>query len=530
MTRSDRTPEVPVVIAGAGPAGLVAAITLARNGIGSLLVERNPSLSPLPRATGVSVRTMELLRSWGLEEQVRAGQLDVTAVGAWAAESLASPEGAVAPLGHPGFEEAAAASPTSLAAVPQDHLEPVLLGHLRQLPAAEVRFGTELAGFDQDADGVTVTLRERAGGAERLVRADWLVGADGAHSRVRSGLGVAMDGPGHLNEQLTVLFEAPLDEVVGDRRYGIYFIQHPEAGGVLVPNGSRGRWLYGRSWEPLRERLDDYTDERLTGLIRTAAGLAGLPVRVVAKGAFSFAAQVAERYRSGRAFLVGDAAQRMTPRTGMGMNTAIAEGHDLAWKLAWVEHGWAGPALLDTYQAEWRPVGARRAARSAQEGPEPAGAEALAEDLNGRLPHAWLPNGDGRRRSTLDLLGRGLTLLTGPDASVPTGPPDLPVPLAVHPVDAGTAPGPRHRPGRHGPGPPRRPGGGLLAHRPARPPGRPGRGRPHPHRAGRGRQRWSWSSTVAAWPSALTLCQACSTRPCSSRRKVERRTPTEVRP
>jgi putative polyketide hydroxylase len=149
---------------------------------------------------------------------------------------------------------------------------------------------------------------------------------------------------------------------------------------------------------------------------------------------------VAERYRQGRVFLVGDAAQRMTPRTGMGMNTAVAEGHDLGWKLAWDLKGWAGPALLDTYEAEWRPVGARRAARSAQEGPAPSGAEALAEDLNGRLPHAWLPGGNGHRRSTLDLLGPGLTLLTGPDASAwDGGGHTMPFPLEVRALDPGTA-------------------------------------------------------------------------------------------
>ncbi|MFL6187605.1 MAG: FAD-dependent monooxygenase, partial [Actinomycetes bacterium] len=332
MDGADRARQLPVVIAGAGPAGLVTAVTLARNGIGSLLVERNPGLSPLPRATAVSTRTMELLRSWGLEDEVRAGQLDIGAVGAWTAETLASPDGAVMPLGIAGLEQAAAASPTTPAGVPQDHLEPVLLRHLRSFGLAEVRFGTELVALTQDADGVTLVLREPATGGCRTVRAGHLVGADGAHSRVRSLLGIAMEGPDHLNEQLTVLFEAPLAEVVGGRRHGIYFIQHPEAGGVLVPNGAGDRWLYGRGWDPEHERLADYTDERLTGLIRTAAGVPDLPVEVVAKGAFSFAAQVADRYRAGRAFLVGDAAQRMTPRGGMGMNTAVAEGHDLGWK------------------------------------------------------------------------------------------------------------------------------------------------------------------------------------------------------
>jgi putative polyketide hydroxylase len=438
VPRAEGVDRVPVVVAGAGPAGLVTAATLAGNGVGSLLVERNPGLSPLPRATAVSTRTMELLRSWGLEAEVRAGQLHLDGTGAWAAETLASPEGTELPLGVAGFAQAVSASPTSLAAVPQDHLEPVLLRHLERSGLAEVRFGTELVAFDQDADGVTVVLREPATGVSRTVRAGHLVGADGAHSRVRSLIGIAMDGPDHLNEQLTVLFEAPLAEVVGDRRHGIYFIGHPEAAGVLVPNGAGGRWLYGRQWAPERERLADYTDERLTGLIRTAAGVAGLPVKVVAKGAFSFAAQVAGGYRAGRAFLAGDAAQRMTPRGGMGMNTAVAEGHDLGWKLAWAHHGWAGPGLLDTYEAEWRPVGARRAARSAVEHGELDGAEALAEDLNHRLPHAWLAAGNGHPRSTLDLLGPGLTLLTGPSEAAwaaAAATLDPPFPLEVHPLD-----------------------------------------------------------------------------------------------
>jgi putative polyketide hydroxylase len=442
VPRTDHIHRVPVVVAGAGPAGLVTAATLAGNGVGSLLVERNPGLSPLPRATAVSTRTMELLRSWGLEAEVRAGQLALEATGAWAAETLAAAEGTELPLGMAGLEQAAAASPTTLAAVPQDHLEPVLLRHLERSGLAEVAFGTELVAVDQDADGVTVVLRERATGASRTVRAGHLVGADGAHSRVRSLLGIAMAGPDHLNEQLTVLFEAPLGGVVGGRRHGIYFIQHPEAGGVLVPNGAGDRWLYGRQWAPDRERLSDYDDERLTGLIRTAAGVPDLPVTVVAKGAFSFAAQVAGRYRAGRAFLAGDAAQRMTPRGGMGMNTAVAEGHDLGWKLAWVHRGWAGPDLLDTYEAEWRPVGARRSARSAVEHGEPDSAEALAEDLNHRLPHAWLAAGNGHPRSTLDLLGPGLTLLTGPgtaawsDAAATLDPP---FPLEVHALDLAAA-------------------------------------------------------------------------------------------
>ena len=437
MSGREDVRAVPVLVVGAGPAGLVTAATLARYGVGSLLVERHRGLSPLPRATGVSTRTMELLRSWGLEDQVRAGELDIVDAGGWATETLAAPQGVMLPSGFPSRRQVAAVSPTTLAAVPQDHLEPVLLGRLRTCPTARVRFGTELVAFDHDEAGVTAELRDGPAGGSTVVRARFLVGTDGAHSGVRAALGVGMDGPDHLGEHLTVLFRAPLGEVVGDRRYGIYFIQHPEAAGVLVPSGADDRWLYGRNWRPDRERLEDYTEARLARLIRTAAGVPGLRPRILAMGNFSSAAQVAERYRDGGAFLVGDAAHRMTPRGAMGMNTAIGDAHDLGWKLAWVLRGWAGPELLDTYGAERRPVGLRRTAQSAADGPEPDGAAALAEDLGGRVAHAWLRR-DGGRVSTLDLLGPGLTLFTGPHAAAwrhAAATVDAPVPLAVQPLD-----------------------------------------------------------------------------------------------
>jgi 2-polyprenyl-6-methoxyphenol hydroxylase-like FAD-dependent oxidoreductase len=136
MSGREDVRAVPVLVVGAGPAGLVTAVTLARYGVGSLLVERHRGLSPLPRATGVSTRTMELLRSWGLEDQVRAGELGIVDAGGWATETLASPQGVMLPSGFPSRRQVAAVSPTTLAAVPQDQLEPVLLGRLRTCPTA----------------------------------------------------------------------------------------------------------------------------------------------------------------------------------------------------------------------------------------------------------------------------------------------------------------------------------------------------------------------------------------------------------
>ncbi|HEU4539716.1 MAG TPA: FAD-dependent monooxygenase [Jiangellaceae bacterium] len=407
--RQNVVPEVPVLIVGAGPAGLTAAITLARYGVDSLVVERRADLSSLPRATAVSTRTMEIMRTFGLEERVRSGGIDVE-WNAWITETLASPVGVPMPLGFPTREEAALISPTTPACVPQDHLEPVLLDHLRSFPGVDIRFSTELVTLEQDSEWATATLLDTASERTIAVRARYVLAADGAHSRVRAVLGIPMEGPDNLIEHSTVLFEAPLWEVLGDRRHGIYVITHPEAAGIFVPVGADDRWLYGRELAQAHQRPEN-TDS-LADLLRTASGIPWLRPRIERLGSFSFAAQIASRYREQRVFLIGDAAHRVTPRGGTGMNTAIHDGFDLAWKLGWVLSGWAEPELLDTYETERRPVGLLNTARSADpNGSQREAAEGLVADLGDRIPHAWLSH-DGARTSTLDLLGPGLTLLT----------------------------------------------------------------------------------------------------------------------
>jgi putative polyketide hydroxylase len=159
--------------------------------------------------------------------------------------------------------------------------------------------------------------------------------------------------------------------------------------------------------------LTAQSPEQLAGLIATAAGVVGLRPRIERISTFSFAAQIASCYRERRGFVLGDAAHRMTPRGGTGMNTAIHDAYDLAWKLAWVSKHWAEPSLLDTYQAERRPVGLHNVTRSADpNGLRQTAEQALPWDLNGRIPHHWLRHRD-RSISTLDLLSDGLTVITG---------------------------------------------------------------------------------------------------------------------
>jgi putative polyketide hydroxylase len=313
-------------------------------------------------------------------------------------------------VGFPTREQSALISPTGPACVAQSHVETVLLEHLRALGAARVELGTALTGIEPRADSVDVTLDGR-----RTVRARHVVAADGIHSAVRTALEIPLRGPGAVAERIAVQFRAPLWERLADRRHVIYML---DDGTAFVPAGSGDHWVYAMSWDPARERLGDYTEPRVAELVRRAAGMPDLELRIDAIGAVTFGAALAERFRDGRVFLTGDAAHRMAPRGATGMNTAILSGHDLGWKLAWVHRGWAGEELLDTYETERRPVAEHNAMRSADaNGSLRDVGEGLHVDLGGRIPHVWLPDGS----STLDLLGPGLTLFTGPEGAAVNG-------------------------------------------------------------------------------------------------------------
>jgi len=200
--------RTPVLIAGAGPAGLTVAIELARRGVESLLVERRPELSGLPRATTVSMRTMEIMRTWGIEDRVRAGGPEVEWE-MWISKTLAAAaDGFAVPAGIPSNAASALVSPSPAACVPQDHMEAIMAAHLRTLPASRIRLGTELIDLEQDGDGHRAMLRG-TDGRLTMVEARYVVAADGARSRVRERLGITRRETGPLEHAQSVQFRAP---------------------------------------------------------------------------------------------------------------------------------------------------------------------------------------------------------------------------------------------------------------------------------------------------------------------------------
>jgi 2-polyprenyl-6-methoxyphenol hydroxylase-like FAD-dependent oxidoreductase len=443
------TDQAPVLIAGGGLVGLSAAAFLASKGIRSLTIERLGASSPLPRAAFFHMRTMEMFREIGIEDTVRSQSEQefvpegaIIAMDALAGRKLAD----IIPNLNEGID---ALSPCRRLFLNQPTLEPILRKCARD-GGATVLEGAEIIDVHQDSAGVTLTVRRTDHTGHFDVRGDYLIAADGGHSSIRTSLGIDYAGRGTFSNSLTIYFTADLSPYLGGKAWSLIYVNNPTLRGFFRLNRAATAGFLGVNVigdpaldpEAAVNAAADLSESRLIELVRAGVGKGDLPVRVDGYTRWRATASVAQRLRDDRIFIAGDAAHLMPPNGGFGGNTGIHDAHNLAWKLAYVIHGHAGPGLLHTYETERKPVAvftveqafSRYVARTAPWLAARFQPEPLVDDLHielgylydstigvhadprrtagvpgSRAPHLWLER-RGRRLSTLDLAGRYVLL------------------------------------------------------------------------------------------------------------------------
>ncbi|MDE2374005.1 MAG: FAD-dependent monooxygenase [Hyphomicrobiales bacterium] len=451
--------DAPVLIAGGGLVGLSMAMFLAEYGVRSLAIERLRNVLPLPRAAFFHMRTIELFRSCGIEAEVRAQS-----------EKEFTPEGAVVAVDYLAGKQIAAfisslnegvdaLSPCRRLFVTQPGLEPILRRRAEKA-GAKVVDGLEVVGVEQDSDSVTVIAKDVDSGNERRLTGQYLLGADGAHSRVRDAMNIPFEGRGVFSNSITIYFHADLAKFVDGRGYSVIYVNNPALTGFfrLDKDSQTGFFVVNTVGDTSKPEAGnaaaDVSDARLAELVRIGIGVPDYPLKIDGVARWRSVSDVARHYQAGRVFIAGDAAHVMPPNGGFGGNTGVHDAHNLAWKIALVLKGLAGPDLLATYEQERRPPGkftveqayTRYVTRSAtylgaKDFEPPANdfnielgylyrsPAVVSEDDNAaihadpretfgrpgsRAPHVWIEKA-GKRISTLDLFGKGFVLLAAPD-------------------------------------------------------------------------------------------------------------------
>jgi 2,4-dichlorophenol 6-monooxygenase len=363
--------EVPVLIVGAGPAGLTLALALARYGVAALTVEKHPSTAHTPRAHIINQRTVEIFRALGISERFHEVAIPQSAMtnNLWYT-TLADPEVARSETWGGGPERAGEyflASPEPMANCAQTVLEPLLLAAAREA-GADIEFQTEFVELRQDGAGVSSVIRDRVTGETRRVRSRYVIGSDGARSRVLTEVGLTVAGPDDLGRAANIWFRADLSKFF-EHRPGVLSWNVmpgpllPLRLGTLICHKRYTEFVLAFMFDPDETALLELTEDDLLQRIRAAVG-EDIDAEILGLAGWQVRAQVADHYSSGNVFCMGDAVHRHPPTNGLGLNMSVADAHNLAWKLAFVLDGRAGERLLASYSDERQPVGAAGVSRA----------------------------------------------------------------------------------------------------------------------------------------------------------------------
>ena len=341
--------DVPVVILGAGSTGATLALLLARRGIPSTVLERRRTPLTHPAAHVINARSLEIWREadpdLAAEVAAHSPPLHEVNLIRWSSGPGVPPLGEIDLLSRPDqLDRVRSHSDFLLSHVGQHILMPILWRHLESEPLVDLRLGTSVTGFETRDDAITVHC------ADESFTGRFLVGADGANSPTREHLGITMSGP-VLARMGSVFFRSP--DLHPAERPLLTWIYRPEFAGVLIAHADDHYVLMGtylHAAQAIAADSDAYWRRTLPIVLGDAT------TEVVATGTWTMTSQTASAFRDGRVLLAGDAAHRFPHTGGYGLNSGVQDAHNLAWKLGAVLTEGADDAILDTYEAERRPV------------------------------------------------------------------------------------------------------------------------------------------------------------------------------
>lgn len=356
--------ETEVLVVGSGPSGSSAALALSTYGIPNMLITKYRWTANTPRAHITNQRAMEFFRDMGISDEIDALTTPHHMIGDTVfCSSIAGEEfgrlltWGTSPTRHADYESA---SPTLNGDLPQNLLEPVLVRNAT-MRGTQTRFSSEYVSHVQDADGVTTTVLDRVTGLTFRVRSKYLIGADGARSKVAADVDLPFEGRMDIAGSMNITFTADLTKLVGHRPSVLYWVVQPGAnvGGIgaglvrMVRPWNEWLIVWGYDIDQPAPHVDDAAAREI---VYQLLGTRDLDVEITGTSLWGNNEMFATHLQNGRVFCVGDAVHRHPPSNGLGSNTSVQDSYNLAWKLAAVVRGQAGPGLLDSYSEERAPI------------------------------------------------------------------------------------------------------------------------------------------------------------------------------